>query len=314
MLELKITIVESNNVFRDTLKLLIPKIKSVELDCDSLIPYTSYPLSFVLTMDNSRIYRLNPSSNWEGLQYDHFRIEDSTLFSVDNNLLTYHPKTLDHDSITIRIIHPHLVNPSSQKIKVPKHFSFTINHSGFDGTNGFDGYDGYDGDDGEDGGNGGDGDDGENGGDGNNIEILVRNDGLNTLKILVFDDQNYLYEYLGYKNSTIIINCNGGNGGDGGSGGDAGTGGGEDEDGHCGSDGIDGSRGNGGLGGNGGNVKIFTDLGLQQLAFTFEIKNSGGEGGSGLKNGSNGKKGTIEYSILSTSKIEVLFKKYESAE
>ncbi|NNJ56615.1 MAG: hypothetical protein HKP14_10795 [Bacteroidia bacterium] len=307
-----IQLTEGKISYFDTVNLKLPTILDISLDTDSIVPYTSYNKSLKVAMDNGRVYHLTNKSMHPGLIFSDFKLHIPENLNDNGSHFSYSPKNLSSlKKINLVLINKKLSYSSLISLHVATVEKLSINGNGSNGIDGSDGSDGYDGDDGEDGSGGDDGYDGSNGQNGNAIEVLVRNISQDKIQLIVFYQDQEITYYLS-KNALINIQANGGIGGDGGTGGDGGDGGGPNDLGVCGSDGSDGSDGCGGNGGNGGNIKIFTDMSIKQTAYIFTIKNNGGSGGSGYSAGEVGKKGMIEFTVLSSKEIEKLFNDYET--
>lgn len=306
-----IQIKEGKIIYYDTVNLRLPKIAEATLEMDSIMPYTSYNKNLFVTMDNQDVFHLSPHSTFSGLKFTDFQLKIPESMIDNGNHFIYSPQDATSlEKINVELSNKQLQFSTTISLNVTSIEKLTIDRSGPHGSDGSYGFDGYDGDDGEDGSNGGDGGDGTHGLNGGDLELLVRNTSENKIQLLVFY-QDEIETYFISKNAVISIHANGGNGGDGGYGGDGGDGGGANEFGVCGSDGSDGSDGYGGNGGDGGSVKIFSDMSIKQTAYIFTIENKAGSGGYGLSNGTKGKQGITEYTVLSSDEIEKLFEEYE---
>ena len=176
--------------------------------------------------------------------------------------------------------------------------SFQGNH----GADGSSGTDGYCGNPGQDGGNGYDGNPGQDGEYAPHIDIIMTRigDKISTHIINGDDIQKYLHPI----HCTLLINTSGGNGGDGGYGGSGGARGKADANGNCGSNGQSGNRGIAGRGGHGGDIRIYSDMIILDLANIIIPMNHGGRAGNGYYQAQDGRKGNIEYIIISKLGID----------
>lgn len=319
ILDLEVYIGQGRLSFIKNIQYVLPRITSIEIAQDSIVPYTWYNYN-VVVKTTATSYALNNINKLGVFHSKDFSWMLDSRFEKNERMYRYVPQE-ESTAKTLRILVKNeklgLQDVRDVPLQVVRYKNFTYKaKSGQNGKNGENGESGYTG---EQGGNGGGGWHGADGDEGKHTELIVTRHTPEQLKIALFIDEKREIYYVPV-NTQISITVPGGNGGDGGKGGNGGDGGGSSDEYEAGDDGAGGPGGNGGNGGLGGYVQVFSDLEISILSQILSISTPGGEpgiggrGGSGSpsgtggKLGKRGKTGSVAYQIISKEDIAQMMK------
>jgi hypothetical protein len=291
--------------FQKTIQYALPRITSIEIVQDIIVPYTWYGCKVKINTTAKSYYFFGDHRTAAFATTDFVWTLDKR-FNQRDNLFRYEPSPNDRaKTIRIQVVNEKLglqdiVDVPLQQVQ-KKSFVFAPKPR----AAGENGEDGEDGDTGENGGSSGGGWHGADGYEGKHAELVITKYGADKIIFALYLDGNKEVYYLP-TNSKISLQLPGGRGGDGGDGGSS-----SDEY-DAGSTGYGGPGGNGGNGGQGGYIHVYSDLEISMLSRILDIQTPGGlpgnggrggdgsPSGTGGKAGNRGKRGSVNYEILST--------------
>lgn len=309
---------QGKNSFTKKITHIIPPITRIEIDQDSIVPYTWYPFKINLHTENKK-YQIRENLRINLLTHNDFEWKLDSQLEQKGSTFRYVPSGKDTGKKTVNMHAKSIILGLQDLRQVPLQAlqKKVLVYATTQAANGQNGENGYDGSTGENGGNGGGGWHASDGLDGKQVEILIAKHGRDKLNISVFCDTKIETYYLPI-NSRTTLTVPGGVGGNGGRGGNGGDGGSSSDEYDAGYAGDGGPGGNGGDGGVGGTVFVYSDLELPILSQIITIKTpgglpgNGGHGGSGSpsgtggKTGKPGKNGITTYQILSQEDMKIM--------